>query len=223
MSTPVARNLTDATAERLRGEIQRGELLPGTRLAEGAEAKRLGVSRVPVREAFASLEREGLLAFTPTGRTVVRQLSARDFEELFAMRLLLEPPALRAALPLPPGLLEELQEIIDATRKAKSLPEVTRLDLEFHEALVAASGNSRLLKIWRSLRGELELWLGDLHRRHRGQKLNTRDQTADSHNEILSAIHDQSASACERLMRKHILGWREWLPIHDDENEGELA
>ena len=221
MDTSVALGLAGSTAERLRREIHQGQLLPGTRLAEAAEAKRLGVSRVPVREAFAALEREGLLEFTPTGRTVVRQLSVQDFGELYAMRLLLEPAAARAAHPLSLSRIEELQAIIHATRKAKSLAEVTRLDLDFHESLVAASGNSRLLKSWRSLRGELELWLGDLHRRHRGQKLNTRKQTADSHDKVLTAFQKESAAACERLVREHILGWREWLPIH--ERGGESA
>lgn len=212
----VPRSLARSTAERLRGEICRGQLLPGTRLAESAEAKRLGVSRVPVREAFAALEREGLLAFTPTGRTVVKELTARDFEELFAMRLLIEPEAARTVR-LGPEQCRFLEEIIDATREASSLADVTRLDLDFHEALVAASGNSRLLKAWRSLRGELTLWLGDLHRRHRSQDLNTRDQTVQSHSLLLDTFRTAPADACARLARKHILGWREWLPLEGNE------
>ena len=215
MGHSISSTLAATTEDRLRREIHRGELAPGTRLAEAAEAKRLGVSRVPVREAFAALEREGLLKFTPTGRTVVRELTVRDFEELYAMRLLLEPAAARAAHPLSDNLVGELRENIDATRTARSLPEVTRLDLDFHEALVEASGNSRLLGSWRSLRGELEFWLGDLHRRHRAQDLNTRADTADSHDQILDVFRNQSEAACERLIRKHILGWREWLPIHE--------
>jgi len=186
-----------------------------TLLAEIAEARRLGVSRVPVREAFATLEREGLLEFTPTGRAVVKQLTVRNFEELFAMRLILEPAAVRAAHPLASQRVDELRKIIDATRKSRSLGEITRLDLDFHESLVAACGNSRLLGAWRSLRGELELWLGDLHRRHRVQDLNTLKDTTDSHEQILNTFRNQSAVACERILRKHIQGWREWLPMDE--------
>jgi len=186
-----------------------------TLLAEIAEARRLGVSRVPVREAFATLEREGLLEFTPTGRAVVKQLTVRNFEELFAMRLILEPAAVRAAHPLASQRVDELRKIIDVTRKSRSLGEITRLDLDFHESLVAACGNSRLLGAWRSLRGELELWLGDLHRRHRVQDLNTLKDTTDSHEQILNTFRNQSAVACERILRKHIQGWREWLPMDE--------
>jgi DNA-binding GntR family transcriptional regulator len=205
--------LAAATEDRLRREIFGGQHPPGTRLAEAAEARRLGVSRVPVREAFAALERDGILEFTETGRTVVKQLTPQDFEELFALRLLLEPAAARSAFPLSQKRQQLLQENISATGKAKTLDEVTRLDLEFHQLIVEASGNARLLKLWRSLRSEMELWLGFLHRQHRDQDLNTRGGTAESHAEILQCFQTRSAAACEKLMREHILGWREWLPL----------
>lgn len=198
---------------RLRQEIFDGQLPPGTRLAEAAEAKRLGVSRVPVREAFAALERDGLLEFTETGRTVVKQLTPQDFEELFAMRLLLEPAAARSAFPLSRKQQQLLADNISATRKANSLNEVTRLDLDFHQLIVEASGNTRLLKLWRSLRTELEFWLGYLHQQHRDRELDTRVDTAGSHQGILDCFQNRSAAACEKLTREHILSWREWLPM----------
>lgn len=210
-------SLAAAAVDRLRREIFDGQLPPGTRLAEAAEAKRLGVSRVPVREAFAALERDGLLEFTKTGRTVVKQLTAQDFEELFEMRLLLEPAAARAAFPLDRKQQQSLEENISATRNARTLDEVTRLDLDFHQLIVEASGNTRLLKLWRSLRTELELWLGYLHRQHRDRDLNTRVDTTGSHEVILHCFQNRSAAACERLTREHILSWRQWLPMMEPE------
>jgi len=168
---------------------------------------------VPVREAFAALERDGLLEFTDTGRTVVKTLTPQDFGELFAMRLLLESAAARMAFPLNPKQQQLLEENISATQNAKTLDEVTRLDLEFHELIVAASGNSRLLKLWLSLRTELELWLGYLHQQHRDRDLDTGVDTAVSHEEILRCLQTRSAAACEKRMRKHILAWRDWLPL----------
>jgi len=206
-----------SAVDRLRREIFAGQLPPGTRLAEAAQAKRLGVSRVPVREAFAALERDGLLEFTDTGRTVVKTLTARDFEELFAMRLLLEPAAARLAFPVSPKQQQFLEENISATQNAKTLTEVTRLDLEFHQLIVSASGNSRLLKLWLSLRTELELWLGYLHQQHRGRDLDTRVDTAVSHEEIVRCLQTRSAAVCEKRMREHILAWREWLPLMEVE------
>lgn len=171
-----------------------------------------------MREAFAALEREGLVTFTPTGRTEVRRLTTQDFEELYEMRLLFEPAAARAAFPLSRAQFRALERNIELTRKAESLDEVTRLDLDFHELILVFSGNSRLLKLWRSLRSELELWLGDLHRQHSGQELDTREQTACSHEDLVETFRTGSAAAAERTMHDHILGWREWLPMSEEED-----
>lgn len=204
---------TDSAAERLRSEILDGRAVPGDLLAESAVARRLGVSRVPVREALFTLEREGLVEFSETGRAYVKQLSPRDFEELFVLRMTLESLAARLAASAIRQDASALLKNIAATRKARTLSEVTRLDLEFHELILEMSGNLRLLKLWRFIRGELEMWLARLQRQHRCQKLDTREQTAASHEELVEAFRSQSASACERLNREHIIAWREWLPV----------
>jgi len=197
----------------LRQEIVSGEAVPGNLLAESAVAQRLGVSRVPVREALFNLEREGLVQFSPTGRAFVKDLTTTDFEELYTLRLALEPLAARLAAPFLQRDVSLLEENIEATRRAKSVHEVTRLDLEFHEIILEMSGNGRLLKLWRSLRGELELWLGQLHRRHQVQTRVTQDTTVTAHSLIITSFRKESGAACERLLRMHIEGWRHWLPI----------
>src|SRR5262245_32598413 len=75
---------------RLREEIIAGELSGGEMVAEIPTANRLGVSRVPVREAISVLEREGLLVSEKRGRSSVRLLSPRDMEEISEARMLLE-------------------------------------------------------------------------------------------------------------------------------------
>jgi DNA-binding GntR family transcriptional regulator len=166
-----------------------------------------------VREALFTLEREGLVQFSATGRAFVKELAPQDFEELYTLRLALEPLASRLAAPRLRDDAIPLEKNIAATRRAKSVHEVTHLDLEFHELILEASGNARLMKLWRSLRGELQLWLGRLHRTHQLQTRATREQTAAAHNEVLQYFKNQTSNACERLMREHIQGWREWLPL----------
>ncbi len=213
--SPFPPSLAEIAAARLRTKIVSGELPSGSRLAEAAVAQRLGVSRVPVREALVRLEREGLVEFTPTGRARVKELSPRDFEEIFALRLALEPLAAKLATPVLRADPVRLERNIAATRRARSLGDLTSLDLEFHELILAASENRRLLALWRSLRGELELWLGRLHRHHQTLTRETREETVGAHLEIIEGFARETPSACERLMRRHILGWREWLPVPD--------
>ena len=66
-------------------------LTQNARLSNSELSRRLGVSRVPVREALFTLEREGLVEFSATGRAFVKELTPRDFEELLLLRLTLEP------------------------------------------------------------------------------------------------------------------------------------
>jgi DNA-binding GntR family transcriptional regulator len=70
-----------------------------------------------------------------------------------------------------------------------------------------------LLKLWRSLRSELELWLGRLHRSKQLQTHGTREETVSTHRDLLECFRTQSPAVCERKMREHVLGWREWLPV----------
>lgn len=212
-SIPLPFSRSDVATLRLRQEILAGDAAPGHLLAESAVARRLGVSRVPVREALFTLEREGLVEFSQTGRAFVKELTPSDFEELFVLRLALEPVAARLATATLKKDSSALEKNIKATSRAKTVQDVTRLDLEFHEIILEASGNARLLKLWRSTRGELELWLGRLQRSHQLQTKETRAQTTESHQSIVDFFQHQSPAACEQMMRDHIQGWREWLPV----------
>ena len=203
---------SDHTAALLRSRIIDGEFEPGTLLAESAVARELGVSRVPVREALFALERDGLVDFSETGRAYVKQLSPHDFEELYALRLALEPVGARLAAPALREDPARLDNNIKDTRRAPTLLRLTQLDLDFHEIILEASGNGRLLKLWHSLRSELELWLGRLNRSKQLHTRGTREETVGSHEELARAFKTKSPVECERLMRQHIIGWREWLP-----------
>jgi DNA-binding GntR family transcriptional regulator len=204
---------TEDAVQQLRSEILGGALAPGAQLAEAAVAGKLGVSRVPVREALFALEREGLVEYSATGRAFVKELAPHDFEELFLLRLSLEPMAARLAAPRLREDGSELEENIEATARAKTLKEVTQRDLDFHGLILQASGHRRLARLWQSLRAELELWLSRLHQSHQSRTKGTREETVAAHRRLLASMRKESPAAVERLMRQHILGWREWLPM----------
>ncbi len=212
-NAPALSSRSEYAINLMRRRIIDGQSEPGSLLAEVAVARELGMSRVPVREALFLLERDGLVEFSETGRAFVKDLSPQDFEELFTLRLALEPLAARLAAPQLKKDASLLEKNISITQRAKSVKDVTRLDLEFHEIILDASGNTRLLKLWQSMRGEMELWLGRLHRSHHLQTQGTLRETADAHAAIVNCFKTQTPAACERLMREHILGWREWLPL----------
>jgi DNA-binding GntR family transcriptional regulator len=81
----------------LREAIVEGVLAPGSRLSEVQVAKQLNVSRTPMREAFAQLEREGLVTVLPRIGAFVRSVTVRDVEEIYTVRSALECLAVQLA------------------------------------------------------------------------------------------------------------------------------
>lgn len=217
MNPETADTLASTTVQTLRDRILSGVSAPGSLLAEAAVARTLGVSRTPVREALVLLEREGLIEYSASGRAYVKDLTSQDFEELFELRKTLEPTAAKLACERGLGQnTRDLERNIEATRRAETLQEVTRLDLDFHELILEASQNTRLLKLWRSLRGEFELWLGRLHRSHQDQTKATREETVTAHLQIVKTFREGSKAQCEKLMSSHINGWKMWMPTKNN-------
>ncbi len=214
---------TEHATRQLRRRIIDGESEPGTLLAECAVARELGVSRVPVREALFALERDGLVEFSASGRAYVKDLSPRDFEELYVLRLTLEPLGAKLASPSLRADSRALAKNIEATGRATSLGRVTALDLDFHELVLEASGNGRLLKLWRFLRCELELWLGRMHRSRHVRIADIREETVRNHRQMLECFSAETPAICEKKMRAHLLGWREWLPMDPRASEAETT
>ncbi|MEP3298505.1 MAG: GntR family transcriptional regulator, partial [Pseudoruegeria sp.] len=98
--------------DRLLAEIRAGSLKPGDRLTETELAKRLGISRTPVREAIRQLEVSGLVRHIPRVGATVRQLDYAEVMELYDMRVVLEGTAARMAARAASDIeLSELEEI----------------------------------------------------------------------------------------------------------------
>ncbi len=100
MKNPLSsRTLAGAIVERVRQEILSGEHEPGAQLRQDALAAAYGVSRIPVREALLQLEAEGLVAIEPHRGAVVTPLSPDEINDVFELRLMLEPRLIRSSIP----------------------------------------------------------------------------------------------------------------------------
>src|SRR4051794_34323859 len=93
MALAHARSLPDQVYEAVRERILSGDLAAGRPVRQDALAGELGVSKIPVREALTPLGREGLLLSNPRGGYGVRPLGAAEAEEIFDLRLQVDPAA----------------------------------------------------------------------------------------------------------------------------------
>ncbi len=197
----------------LRRAIVSGDVPQGDALREVALAEQLGVSRVPVREALIELERHGLVEFDDKGRTRVPVLNESDLEEIYQLRLALEPLAARLMAARPDEVLfARMKENIAATAKVQALPDLSRLDAEFHDLIAQGSGNRRLQQSWEALRYQVELWLNHMQKRHLVVKRSTREDTVAAHRHLLDVLRRGDAEAADHAMREHIVSWRRMLP-----------
>ncbi len=102
----------------LRHAIVTGRLPEGERLVEARLARALSISRTPVREALHKLEHDGLVIPLPTRGFAVRRITGQDVGELFQLRLLLEPTAMReGAMALSAQQERQLSSIVRRTQR----------------------------------------------------------------------------------------------------------
>lgn len=93
----IIRNLSEQLVDLVRDRILTGDVSPDRPIRQDALAAEFGVSKIPLREALARLEQEGLLASQANRGFTVRPLNAREAEEVFALRLKLEPDMIALA------------------------------------------------------------------------------------------------------------------------------
>lgn len=140
-------SLSASAYEYLLARLRGGTLGTGERMVEAEIASQLGVSRVPVRQALLQLVAEGYLVSTPRGYRVPT-LSAQDIQDVFELRLLLEPRAAAlAARDISQAQLQELDFAItdaQAAHAANDAPGFFSAGRRFRDAWLGAVRNSRL-------------------------------------------------------------------------------
>lgn len=183
----------------MRSLIVDGELRPGARLVERALADRLGVSRVPVREALRDLVAEGYAVNRATGGIAVRDYPADDVAELFEIRSALESVLLRRATDgLSPAAAGQLRACLDATGRALASGDRAGAvvgNARFHDVLADVAAGPLLRGLLEGVRERMR-WL-----------LRQHDDPGAVHAEhvaLLEAILAGDASTVQRLAAQHL-------------------
>lgn len=205
------RSLAEDIVDRLREAILSGNFAPDEHLTEAALAKRLGVSRGPIRESLVQLEREGLIVRTRNKGAVVARLSRKDLDEVCTLRLALERLAVERAIEF--ATTEQfaaLQTLVDSMRArgaAIQSREAADLDLHFHRTLFEASQHQRLLDAWLQLMPQiLILLLGrPLHRTGNDEVV------AIAHQRLLDVIRDRDQARAREVIDEHLRVSYEWV------------
>ena len=197
-------SLTSVVQQEIERRILQGELAPGAKLNEAALAEALGVSRGPVREAFRILEEAGLVRQEKNRGVFVRSIPLDEAMEIFDLRAMMdEAVGRRLAEAIAPEQLRAVRAMVEAMEKAVKAGDADSyhlLNLDFHDKLVAFSGNRKLTSIYRRLINELSLF----------RRMNLVDAkllpiSAGEHRAIVKAIASGDPEAAGRAMRQHVM------------------
>lgn len=155
-------NLSTALSDRLRGMIVNGDLPEGERINEVHLSAQLGVSRTPLREALTRLVGEGAVTTLPRYGFYVCPMTVDEVEQLYPMRAILDPEALRLSGFPSPRRMRALRDLNVRVQAARTPEAVVDLDDEWHRLLISDCPNLILLGlidqfIWRTRRYELGL------------------------------------------------------------------
>ena len=172
--------LEAAIAPALREAIVSGALPGGTRLSEAQVARRLQVSRTPVRRALDQLEHERLVVMVPHFGASVREITPNDVAEIYEVRIALEVLAVKVLMARINAVgRAELTEALNALRTAADDPESYARALDgLHLNVMRLADNSTLVQIYESLVGPIRRFrrinLGAKERVQRSLRTNLR-------------------------------------------------
>ena len=188
-------------AERLREMIRSGELPAGTHLRQADLAERFGVSTTPVREAFVSLAREGLVTQDAHRGVVVFEPSLDELAGIYEIRMALEPLATEIATrELSEDDLAALEKIVMQMRDAKP-HRFVELNEKFHRRIYDSIDRRRLVEMLDDVRGAAAHYVGMGVMRYDDQY---RDEVQREHENILEALKARAPKRAARAMREHL-------------------
>ncbi len=196
-------SLADGAYSEVRQMIMHGTLGPSTIVRETELARRLGMSRTPVREALLRLQTEGLISSVAHGGYVVIEVSPCDLVNVYEVRSVLEGLAARLAASRASRTdhaeLEELVEQMQIAIAHSDDAELAKLNSRFHEAIANASQNSMLLSMLGNIRSIFEHFrLAALVYPGR------RDEAHNEHREMICLLKARDSDGAERIAREHV-------------------
>ncbi len=200
---PNTESLSEGVARSIREAIILGRFKPGAKIVENQLAKRIGISRSPVREAFRILEQEGLVTLTPRKGAKVTQISLKEAKETYAIRANLESLAAKLAVSnLKDGKIKRMENLLEKMSfktKKNDINGILKLNEKFHDILLKSNDNIKLDHLIHSLRVQIQ--------RFRVASLSLPGRLKEvlsEHRKIVEACKQRDASLIEEYVKEHI-------------------
>ena len=210
MNEPLIQSMTSQLIVRMRNRILAGTYAPGSALRQDTLASEFGTSKIPVREALVQLQSEGLVDIFPNRGFQVRPLAAAELEEVFNLRLQIEPMAVaqgaKLAMPADRAAAAKALDRLNDALAADEFSSSGQLNREFHLLLVVPRLQPVAAEVLSRLHTLAQRYV-QAHLRPEGRvKRATREHAA-----LFKAWNTAKAKEARALIHTHIESTREDL------------
>lgn len=197
--------LAEEAYEAIFAQLMALRIAPGSRITVDNLAREFNVSQTPIREALGRLEGEGLVIKTHLiGYSAAPQITRRRFDELYDLRLLLEPEAAsRAARAMDAARLAVLREVAGVMSRRQGGDDLfrysafARQDAIFHDRILEFAGNELIRHTLAHQHTHFHIFRLMFHSR-------VTEEALDEHEALLAAFAAGDGKAARRAMRDHI-------------------
>lgn len=205
-----------------------GKMSPSQRLSHRNLSRDLGIGRSPVRDALLQLEAEGLIEHRPSSGIYLREITPRELEQIYELRAVNEPfAAERAATFADAGHVARLRRVCDEMAVIAKKPDLEswfstiehrrqfcRLDMEFHAAVLDASGNALLAKLLSNAQILALSFAWDLGHGTPAWFATIVTETNRLHRAVFDAIRKHDPAAARKAMMEHVTWAQTEIPEH---------
>ncbi|WP_118182110.1 GntR family transcriptional regulator [Paraburkholderia phosphatilytica] len=200
-----ARTMVDAAVDAIVSGASRGLILPGDRIVETEIAEKLGVSRVPVREALRMLESQGIVSSVPNKGIRLVPVSRERVHNLLEARLALEMIAVRRVVGLKlnqaPSTLNRLRrrvEEIELMALRQDYYGLALADVAFHREVAEIGGNDVVSNLWEGIARQLTIALGLT------TQMTNLTTIVQEHHELLAALEKGNLRELDKTWAHHV-------------------
>ena len=197
--------MRDRIYQLIRRSILTCEFEPGQELREQVLAEKYQVSRSPVRDSLLRLEQENLVTVLPRQGYLITPVSIIDAEEIFGLRLVIEPACAAAAARRDDAAVRTLDQFRDRANILSDSSKFFEYNIALHSAVAILSGNARVASVAHDLAEQFDRLVRIILRDDPTVIINA---LIDEHDAIIDAVQAHDADAAYRHAYDHVAGAR---------------
>jgi len=205
------KSLKEKAFERIRADIVANVLKPGQPLNERELSEQLKISKTPIREAIQMLYKEGFVQVINQKGCFVSPVTLSDINEIMQIREGLEPIAAGdAAMKRDPEMIRAFEEKFESIAQDpdRKISVMSDAGMRLHGFLIESTRNQRLINLLSNLNIHMQR-IRNIYCLQTPYAIY--DKTLAEHQSILKAVKEQNPREAEKLMRRHIAAYWEFL------------